>query len=454
MDAESIRLQKTAQGEGNSLSTSARFLLSSRHLLESAGEPFYRIEKKPDGTLGVKPANFAELEALPESALDARHYVVRKDWQDRVPPQYMDSADPFELKLQHYASFSDEEKAQELAAIRKSMEIIRKNTMPPMEKARAIMDAVEDVFILNKSALKTVKSEVGINQRTVAKETGSFVSEVLAAVDESKLTSALMDCFAFLSKGQSINHISRVFSMMISFMLHFNFLHQTGSWQKVRIAFKERYKDQYRMLFPTLDDAYLTLDNMVQLSLIDSLDKKEWALGAFLHDIGKMANLDYFESDAAYDANEIRQHVYLGSGLILMNYGTDHEDARIIAGDHHNALFHKDGYSVTRWEREKGIRKLKECSISISSQVNDYLSGEALGFLPVEMLAVVDIYDALTDASRAYKKPMTSLEALQFMHGKLVGQSKLDPVMVDIFADFLKTQGVAVPDVLGLPGRP
>jgi len=93
---------------------------------------------------------------------------------------------------------------------------------------------------------------------------------------------------------------------------------------------------------------------------------KEWALGAFLHDIGKIANLDYFESASAYDAEQIRQHVFLGAGLILMNYGTEHEEARLMAAAHHNALFRTGGYGVIRLEREKGLRKLAPVERCIS----------------------------------------------------------------------------------------
>ena len=74
----------------------------------------------------------------------------------------------------------------------------------------------------------------------------------------------------------------------------------------------------------------------------------------------------------------------------------------------------------------------------------------ALGFLPVEMLAVIDIYDAMTDNSRTYKKGMNPAQAIQFMADKPLAEGKIDPVIFDIFIDFLKQSGIDLPDNIGI----
>jgi response regulator RpfG family c-di-GMP phosphodiesterase len=246
-----------------------------------------------------------------------------------------------------------------------------------------------------------------------------------------------------------------VFATFSGFIKHYNHEHQGGLVPNLRRVFPRKYLPQYRELVPALApglmpaDTLLTSDNLLQLSKFKPEDMKELALGAFLHDIGKMGNLDYFESDSSYDPVQIRQHVYLSAGLILMNYGNEHNLARMLAGDHHNAMNHTDGYGVTRMEREKGHRKTAELERALSSTAEGFISGQSLGYLPVEMLAVADVYDAMTDSSRTYKKAMTPAEAVVFLEEKMAAQRKLDPVLVDLFVDYLRANGIDVPDDRG-----
>jgi hypothetical protein len=269
-------------------------------------------------------------------------------------------------------------------------------------------------------------------------------------VEESETTVMLFEAFKELSNGQTLNHIARVFGTLVSFMHYYNSMHQKRLAQLVRLAFPKHYLEIYRHILPQVKDHLLVSDSLVQLPLIEPPNLKRFALGAFLHDIGKMANLDYFEGAAAYNVNEIQQHVFISSGLILMNYGSDHEEARLMAGDHHNALFHKDGYGVTRMERERAIRKLEDPIRVIGGTPEEYYSGRALGYLPTELLAIIDIYDAMTDASRVYKQAMNPGEAMTFLIEKFVVQGKIDPVLTDLFADFLRQQGMEIPMALGL----
>lgn len=87
--------------------------------------------------------------------------------------------------------------------------------------------------------------------------------------------------------------------------------------------------------------------------------------------------------------------------------------------------------------------------ICITENYEEYIKGHALGFLPVELLSVIDVYDALTDSSRTYKKALSSVEALVFMYQKIVFSGRLDPIIFDLFVDFLREQNVEVPETLG-----
>lgn len=458
-DLESLRLKTVDRGQGNTQGMTARQLLGRRKELEVSHTPVFRIRKRPDGVLVPERATFEDILAIPAEYQDRILFVVPKGWEARIPAGLADSGAPapgedeLARKTAYYASFTKEERVKEITEVRKVIDDLKKSGTPVEQKARTIMDAVERTFMVNKVSLRSKQSEVGVFEQTVANETKAFVASVFNAVEESRLASSLMECFSDLSNGQTIGHVKRVFTTMIGFLQYYSNQKHGRLGQRIRSIFARDYKDLYHRLLPELQGTWLTSDNLVHLVQFTPPDLKEFGLGAFLHDIGKMANIDYFEGDAAFDVNEIRQHVFVSSGLIIMNYGLEHERARAMAGDHHNALFHKDGYGVTRWEREKSPHGLKALERCISSDMDDFLQGKALGYLPSEMLAVVDVYDALTDASRIYKKPMTPAEALDFMHDKFVQGLKMDPVLFDLFADFLRDSGVPVGKTHGISVR-
>jgi len=260
----------------------------------------------------------------------------------------------------------------------------------------------------------------------------------------------LFSCFRDLSNGQTVNHVLRVFVSFTGFLGYYSSRHQNRLSPVLRHGFSNTYLDTYRRLLPDLRPTLMTSDQLLQFPPMGPFERKEYALGAFLHDIGKMGNIDYFESEAAYDPAQIQQHALLGAGLILMNYGNLHDGARLLAGDHHNALGQPAGYGVTRMERERGLRKRVETIRVISGAADGFVSGEALGWLPVEMLAVADVYDAMTDDSRTYKKPMAPAQAVAFLEDTLAATGRLDPVLVDLYIDFLRSQGVTVPADRGL----
>ena len=452
-DTSNMRLQRAEKGTGNTVSMTAAQILSRKADLEASKTRIFKIVKLPDGQLAPQPTTMDFVESLASSELDKKQFVVHKDWESRIPSRapvlnLTEEIDPMVEKLRSYAMVPPEERIVEVSKIRLTIDELRKSEVSPYEKAEAIMDAIKNTFCINAVTLKHTESEVTETERSLANEAKSVVNSVVALNDEEDFASAYFQAFGSLSNGQTLNHIQRVFSMMVSFLKYYRQLHQKRIGQGIRMVFNDCYLPFYKKLFPTMEEIQLTADNMVQLVPFTPPDVKEFALGAFLHDIGKMANFDYFESDQGYDPKQIREHVYVGAIMVQLNYGREHDRARLMTGDHHNALFHKDGYSVTRVDRA-GKPGLKEPVRCITASFDEYDSGLALGYLPTEMIAVVDIYDAMTDASRTYKKAMSPTEAVTFILDKQVSSGKLDPILVDIFIDFLRESGQELPAELG-----
>lgn len=446
-DENRVHLEKADDGKGNTVRITYSFVQTYKKEFSLGLIPVYRVIKQDNNKFEAERVTPEVLLILQENALNEGNYIVSKNWRDGLNNTEID---PFDVKLQAYGALPAAERTKEITNIRKKIEEMKKTDVHPMAKAKAIMDAIDESFVINKASLKLNKAEVTVQERMVASETQAVVSAALGMVEEVEMSVMLFEAFKSLSNGQTLNHIGRVFGTMASFMHYYNTLHQKRIAQSIRLIFDDMYLDSYRVILPKLENHLFVSDNLVPLPRIDPPSMKEYALGAFLHDMGKIANLDYFESNAEYNSKEIRQHVFLSSGLILMNYGVEHEKARLMAGDHHNALFHKDGYGVTRLEREKGMRKLDEVQRCIGIDADDFMSGRSLGFLPTEMLAIADIYDAMTDSSRVYKKTMNPTEALVFMNEKPLAKGMIDPILFDIFVDFIRTVNPEIPETMGL----
>lgn len=442
-------VQPAAEGRGQLIPVTGLYILEHLDTLSSQSVPVYRVLKNPEGDLRAQPVSPQEALTLGQDERERKQFLIDKEWKQKL----FASTDPFDAELEELLDETPEERTKAVSALKTALTDLRSQGAEPMVKARVIMDTVAQAFLLNKASLKLKPREVTVHEKALARETTAIVGTVLEMAEDPDLVAGLFSVFQELSNGQTINHIVRVFTTYSGFLLYYNALHQQRLSQTLRRIFASTYLASYRRMLPGLGDHLMNSDHLLQFSAFNAYQLKEYSLGAFLHDIGKMGNIDYFESDSAYDAQQIRQHVFLSAGLILMNYGNDHDGARLLAGDHHNALGQSGGYGVTRMEREKGLRAPVETVRCLSGEASGFVSGQALGWLPVEMLAVADVYDAMIDDSRAYKKPMTPAQAAVFLEDTMAAQGKLDPVLVDLYIDFLREQGKEMPADRGFAAK-
>ncbi len=420
-------------------------MLENLEVLEGNSVKLYRVLKDSQGAFKADPVTPSSAKVLSAEERGKKLFLIDKDWKSKL---FMAQAS-FDALLEPLLAQSPQERNEAVHDLKTMLADLKNQETEPLVKAQAIMDSVSRTFLLNKASLKLKPQEVTVHEKTMARETEAIVSSALEMADDPTLVTGLFAAFQDLSNGQTVNHVMRVFASFTGFLRHYNSLHQHRLSQTLRKVFPAVYLESYRRLFPNLHARWMISDHLLQFPAMGFLQMREYALGALLHDIGKMGNLDYFESDSAYDAQQIRQHVFLSSGLILMNYGSEHGPARLLAGDHHNALGHPSGYGVSRLDKERTQRPQVETVRCLASDPDGFATGEALGYLPSEMLAVVDIYDAMIDTSRTYKKAMSPTEAVAFLEDTMVASNKLDPVLVDLYIDFLRKQGVELPDNRG-----
>ena len=381
-------------------------------------------------------------EINPETYLFAHWRQKEEPLDGSEPPP--PGQDAFIVRWNALLELSPKERLRELAKSREQFETGKQKELEPAERAKLVVDVTEMAFLVNRTTMGTNSAQLSPEDRALVKETETIIRSVVEMIGESRSAASLFQAVQKRSNGHTLGHVVRVFVLMVGFLLHYNKLHNEGLNHKLRKDFSPRLRDAYRRLLPNLSDNWMTTANLVRLPALSVPQIREYALGALLHDVGKVMDLEYFENDTHYDREKIENHPILGCGLFLRTYGTAHEAARYIIGDHHNYLFHPDGYGLTRWERKRGTRVLPAYQCSVADSLEVYTSGLALCFLPIEVCGLIDVYDALTDQTRAYKVPMEPEEAVRFMQNQFILPGKIDPILFGLFVDYLKSLGIRI----------
>lgn len=450
-------LETRADGSGTFQGVPKEYILENKERLLQAKATIIIASKTADGKKYAieKRLSLDDFIEQLTTGLVGKIFILEKNWEAKLPPTSAEPAkapDPLALKIKQYTALAPEQRAQTINEIRTKISELNKAKVPPEDKAQGIIDALAESAAINKVVLN-IAHEARKSTKldsTIAQDTLFIERNILEMTENGAILKSLFSYFKQLSNGQTLNHCIRVTTMMAGFIHFFNARLQESLATKLKLVFTE-YRPLYSSIFPKLNEAKLNYYSLMKLGVISPQRMLLWLHGANFHDIGKLAELDYFESDQAYDPAIIQRHVLDGVGLFLMVYSAQFEEAKAMVGDHHYALM--QGYSFTQWERQGNPRfngqQKQAPEICITENYEDYAKGNAVGFLPVEMLSVIDIYDALTDSSRSYKKALTPVEALTLMYGKSVISGKLDPIIFDLFVDFLREQEIFVPQNLG-----
>lgn len=426
---------------------SATYLLGRRAVLEASKVPVLRVVAKSADRYEVETVDFSWLEAQDPRKLASVEFALAHQWAESepevVPEPRSSGLDSF---LARWSELLDQPPEVRLANLSKQRHEFEQHLSQPQLDQAGLEEATEfaaglaeSTFLVNRVSMAIEKTALSALDKGLVDETAAVVRSVLSLVEANPASVALFRRFEHGSGSHTLDHIVRVFALVAGFLLWYNRVHRAGLVPRLRSVFEDHYRTTYTRLLPKLGEAWMRSDNVVRLPALADERIRVQALGALLHDIGKAQDLEYFEHGEGHRQDIIERHVVLGSGLFLRTYGTAFEEARAVIGEHHNYLFHPDGYGLFRWERQRTGRPAPEPRCCVADTWQAYASGESLGFLPVEVCSLADVYDALTDSTRAYKAPLDSEGALKFMAQSFVGQGKLDPVLFDLFVDYLRT---------------
>lgn len=318
-----------------------------------------------------------------------------------------------------------------------------------------------DTICLNKASLE--ENAEGTADRDgltkLVTETTVLVNSLLAMMAKGKSSYRDLANLEGIQTGSvTLNHMNRTLIRFISFLFFYNgyFQKYSTELQRFRAYFGKSFAPYYSRISGGV--GALSLEGTFKQGISPVRERTafvDYCVSGFLHDIGKMPNAEYHDGDSGFDPVKARRHVFDSYNLLvrskLFSWG-------VVATGllHHDYYNSPKGYRQTATFQTKFVdrrnrpRDIARTKHMISYNVLDVAYDNAYAFFPTKMIELVDIFDAMTDTGKKYRTAFTPAEAIVEMKRCYldVDHPGIDPVLFDIFIDFLTASGLVTEQML------
>jgi hypothetical protein len=384
------------------------------------------------------------LEKLREKNIVIPDFIEPKDTEDNAPPPPVEHG--FGTDYEVIASMSNIEKVKYLNNLKNKMDALISVSGKTKDKADAtntIVDTTRGAVMINHSALENV---LELGDAEAKRATQSFVittQEMVKAstqlISQNIFDNSLMDMLIEKSNGTIVQHMTRVYLRGISFLAYYNnFVSNRISVINMRKILNARYRRYYENLLPHISVEDIVLERVFHKGMIpippDLFIK--WAVGFLIHDIGKAADIEYYEGKDSFDPYIVMEHVKLGYNAVI-NKTNYPKEVAVITGYHHEYYGNSEGYGYFRdsFEHHKKINPQSKLDYCMTFDLEPIMNYKALAYFPAKVLELVDIYDSITDPNR---KALTINEALVLMREEFITKKlKIDPILFELFTGFI-----------------
>ena len=241
---------------------------------------------------------------------------------------------------------------------------------------------------------------------------------------------------SFTTGSITTDLVSKSFIWLLAFVVYYNYYIDSGLVTKnIRSDFKNKYHRYYKRRLPSLNSRIeiVIKGGTRQIDLEKELPV--YALGALLHDIGKIPHISCHDGDMQTTEDKLKLHTLAGFKLLAH---TKQYAFPVLAmtAFHHEYYDGKKSYNLTNSLIEKLFnRKRTDASILnfVSYDVKDFIDGSAFAFFPPKLMEIIDTYTELTAKER-----LSTAEALIIMKHEYIAYSlQLDPILFEIFLEFM-----------------
>lgn len=324
--------------------------------------------------------------------------------------------------------------------------------------AQQIVNAGNDVGLIAKvtmfESMKKIKDneitqdQAKIENQEITETTSSLVTTIVNMLSYNTGTQKIFTELKNYSDGGVMAHSNRVFISYVNFLTFYNnLIKRRHLVYNIRTVYEKVYKKFYDKIVETIGGKYKIYDNLKTVEDcidqgIKSVEEQEmysYSVGALLHDVGKVKDLDYFEGADGRDYERIKKHLFNSYKLVSQTSEYPLEVILTVALHHE---YYGLGYGPyeklhnMKTEKYQGFQIQRIMSYNAKA-IDDC---EAFSYFPAKMLEIIDVYDALMDPARKYRggKTFTPEEALNIMREDFIEkQVKLDPILYDVFVEFL-----------------
>ncbi|HON14930.1 MAG TPA: HD domain-containing protein [Spirochaetota bacterium] len=369
------------------------------------------------------------------------------------------SIDTYTARRQKYMEMSLEEREEHLSNlldIVKDIEIPKKTI--DSDSIVTLINSLSEAFVITKSSFEDFSSEAGVpphHIKKIALGTTILVKSVMEIVRNNKTVSNFLNLLGEKSTGSTVDHMNSVFLIYVAFCYFYNSYFSEGKIARLRSDYKKKFQHYYTNL--PLETAPDSLEDVFKGGMreLDGDNLLQYGIGALLHDIGKVDNIDYFEGGDKYDRKVIMRHAPVSYNMIIKTREFDPIVA-YLAALHHEYYNDKSGYGLSKLLFPEDVKKIKTPYYCLAYDLEEVKAGYAIAYVPAKMLEIVDVFDALTDKKRKYReREFTVDEALEIMKNDFIEKSlKLDPILFSIFVDFVNNNAMLkdktlIPKLLG-----
>ena len=324
--------------------------------------------------------------------------------------------------------------------------------------AQQIVNAGNDVGLIAKvtmfESMKKIKDneisqdQAKIENQEITETTSALVTTIVNMLSYNTETQKVFTELRNYSDGGVMAHSNRVFISYVNFLTFYNnLIKRRHLVHNIRTIYEKVYEKYYNKIIETVGGKYKIYDNLKTVEDcidqgIKSVEEQEmysYSVGALLHDVGKVKDLDYFEGADGRDYERIKKHLFNSYKLVSQTSEYPLEVILTVALHHE---YYGLGYGPYEKLHNMKIEKYQGFQIQriMSYNAKAIDDCDAFAYFPAKMLEIIDVYDALMDPARKYRggKTFTPEEALNIMKEDFIEkQVKLDPILYDVFVEFL-----------------
>jgi HD-GYP domain-containing protein (c-di-GMP phosphodiesterase class II) len=299
------------------------------------------------------------------------------------------------------------------------------NNMLLLKKGEIDRETAEHVFPISKSA--TMMAGVAMSDRKkinggTPPELGIVVqksSETILAISEAigKNTDTLKQFSQTpdFRKSDTLAHCCRVFHMYSDLLYYYhNIVNNKDNRKELIESIENKCDEYYHFYHSFIPHKRMTKVGDVFEGSLPFLNKEEinsLSLAAAYHDLGKIVQLDYYESAKPRDDRIIEQHPF--EIFEMLNLISENQNIALTASMHHEMYGGGYGPYASLGGTYFSVHPEESIEYVITNDIKPVLEDKKQyipGYFPAKFLEICDVFDALHN-KRGYKtsKPVSSV---------------------------------------------